>query len=138
MTLSADNFKKLLALDGSTPEPAIRPGDTGQRIPCLDSCQMITTLIVFSWAPAAHARARSSATNAHLKCSPRLRTHDFAERWYSAVFKLEQLRTFFAFKNIRVEMLISFLKFSLHILEHERVLCTNGCLRLWDVHMLWS
>ena len=30
--LSADNFKKVLDLDGSTPEPAIRSGDTGQRI----------------------------------------------------------------------------------------------------------
>ena len=43
--LSADNFKKILDLDGSTPEPAIRSGDTGQRIPCFDSCQLITTLM---------------------------------------------------------------------------------------------
>ena len=43
--LSADNFKKILDLDGSTPEPAIRLGDTGQRIPCFDSCQLITTLM---------------------------------------------------------------------------------------------
>ena len=43
--LSADNFKKVLDLDGSTPEPAIRSGDTGQRIPCFDSCQLITTLM---------------------------------------------------------------------------------------------
>ena len=42
-TLSADNFKKILDLDGSTPEPAIRSSDTGQRIPCFDSCQLITT-----------------------------------------------------------------------------------------------
>ena len=40
--LSADNFKKILKLDGSTPEPAIRSGDTGQRIACFDSCQLIT------------------------------------------------------------------------------------------------
>ena len=43
--LSADNFKKVLDLDGSTLEPAIRSGDTGQRIPCFDSCQLITTLM---------------------------------------------------------------------------------------------
>ena len=43
--LSADDFKKVLDLDGSTPEPAIRSGDTGQRIPCFDSCQLITTLM---------------------------------------------------------------------------------------------
>ena len=43
--LSADNFKKILDLDGSTPEPAIRSGDTGQRIPCFDSCQLITILM---------------------------------------------------------------------------------------------
>ena len=43
--LSADNFKKILDLDGSTPETAIRSGDTGQRIPCFDSCQLITTLM---------------------------------------------------------------------------------------------
>ena len=41
--LSADNFKKILELDGSTPEPAIRLGNTGQRIPCFDSCQLNTT-----------------------------------------------------------------------------------------------
>ena len=53
--LSADNLKKVLDLDGSTPEPAIRSvdldgsitepeirsGDTGQWIPCFDSCQLI-------------------------------------------------------------------------------------------------
>ena len=43
--LSVDNFKKILDLDGSTPEPAIRLGDTGMRIPCFDSCQLITTLM---------------------------------------------------------------------------------------------
>ena len=31
--LSADNFKKYSTLDGPTPEPAIRSGDTGQQIP---------------------------------------------------------------------------------------------------------
>ena len=40
-----DNFKKILELDGSTPEPAILSGDAGQRIPCFDSCQLITTLM---------------------------------------------------------------------------------------------
>ena len=43
--LSADNFKKILDLGGSTPEPAIRSGVTGQRIPCFDSCQFNTTLM---------------------------------------------------------------------------------------------
>ena len=41
--LSAD--KKIFDLDGSTLEPAVRSGDTGQRIPCFDSCQLITTLM---------------------------------------------------------------------------------------------
>jgi len=31
-------------LDGSTPKPAIRSGDTGQRITCFDSSQLITKL----------------------------------------------------------------------------------------------
>ena len=43
--LSADNFKKVLDLDGSTLEPAVRSGDTGQRISCFDSCQLITLLV---------------------------------------------------------------------------------------------
>ena len=43
--LSADNFRKIPDLDGSTPEPAIQSSDTGQRIPCFDSCQLITTLM---------------------------------------------------------------------------------------------
>ena len=42
--LSADNFKKILDLDGSTPEPAIWSGDTDQRKPYFDSGQLITTL----------------------------------------------------------------------------------------------
>ena len=28
---------------GSTPEPVIRSNDTGQRVPCFDSCQLIKT-----------------------------------------------------------------------------------------------
>ena len=43
--LAADDFD----LDGSTPEPAIRSGDTGQQIPCFDSCQLITTLMCNQW-----------------------------------------------------------------------------------------
>ena len=53
--LSADHSKKVIDLDGSTPEsairsidldrstaePAIQSGDTGQWIPCFDSCQLI-------------------------------------------------------------------------------------------------
>ena len=44
-----DNFKKTLDLDGSTPEPAIQSSDTGQRIPCFDSCQWVTTLTCISF-----------------------------------------------------------------------------------------
>ena len=33
--LSADNFKKILDLDGSTLKPAVWSGDTGQRCPVL-------------------------------------------------------------------------------------------------------
>ena len=40
--LSVDNFKKVLDLDGLTPEPVIRSGDTGQRIPCFCSCQLFS------------------------------------------------------------------------------------------------
>ena len=36
--LSADNFKKVLKLSWSIPEPAIWSGDTGQQIHCFDSC----------------------------------------------------------------------------------------------------
>ena len=43
--LSADNFKKVLDLDGSTFEPSVRSGDTGQRIYLFDSCQLITTMM---------------------------------------------------------------------------------------------
>ena len=45
INLSADNFKKVLDFDGSTLEPAVRSGDTGQWISCFDSCQLITTLM---------------------------------------------------------------------------------------------
>ena len=44
-------LQKILDLDGSTPEPAIRSGDTGQRIPCVDSCQLMTTLICNQLSP---------------------------------------------------------------------------------------
>ena len=37
--------KKILDLDGWTPEPTIRSSDTGQRISCFDSRQLITTLM---------------------------------------------------------------------------------------------
>ena len=40
--LSADNFKNTRPR-WIKPEPAIRSGDTGQWIPCFDSCQLITT-----------------------------------------------------------------------------------------------
>ena len=43
--MSPDNFKKILDLDGSAPEPVIWSGDTGQQIRCFDSCQLITTLM---------------------------------------------------------------------------------------------
>ena len=31
--------------DGAIHEPAIRSSDTGQRIPCFDSCKLLTTLM---------------------------------------------------------------------------------------------
>ena len=49
--LSTDNCKKVLDLDGSTLDPAVRSGDTGQRIPCFDSCQLITTLMCNYFSP---------------------------------------------------------------------------------------
>ena len=51
--LSANNFKRILDLDGWTLEPAVRSGDTGQQIPCFDSCQLMTTVMCnqLSWAP---------------------------------------------------------------------------------------
>ena len=42
---------KILDLNGSTPEPVIWPGDTGQRIPCFDSCQLMTTLMCNQLSP---------------------------------------------------------------------------------------
>ena len=45
MNSRQENRSKLKDLDESTPEPAIRSGDTGQRILCFDSCQLITTLM---------------------------------------------------------------------------------------------
>ena len=41
--LTADNFKKYLTSMGR--HLSLRYGDTGQRIPCFDSCQLITTLM---------------------------------------------------------------------------------------------
>ena len=38
-------------VDESTPEPAIRSGDTDQRMPCFDSCQLITTLMCNQFSP---------------------------------------------------------------------------------------
>ena len=50
--LSADDFKEVLDLNGSTPEPAIRSGNTGQRIPCFDSCfDNIDVQSTSPWAP---------------------------------------------------------------------------------------
>ena len=43
--MPADNFKKILDLDRLTPESAIRSSDTGQRVPCFDTCQLIKTLM---------------------------------------------------------------------------------------------
>ena len=44
-------FKKMLDLDGSAPEPAIRSGDTGQWMPCFDSRQLMTTLMCNQLSP---------------------------------------------------------------------------------------
>ena len=44
--LSADNFKTVLELSRSIPEPAIKSGVIGQQIHCFDSCQLITTRMV--------------------------------------------------------------------------------------------
>ena len=51
VNLLADNFKKVLDLDESTPEPAIRSGDTGQQIPCFDSCRLMTILMCNQFPP---------------------------------------------------------------------------------------
>ena len=42
--ITADIFKKYLTRMG-------RPSDTGQRIPCFDSCQLITTLMCNQFSP---------------------------------------------------------------------------------------
>ena len=60
---SADNFKKVLDLDGSTPEPAIRSGDTFQRIPCVDICQLITTLMCNQFSPGLPKKLESVKVN---------------------------------------------------------------------------
>ena len=61
--MSEDNFKKVLDLDGWTPEPAIRSGDTGQRIPCFDSCQLITTLMCNQFSPGLPKKLESVKVN---------------------------------------------------------------------------
>ena len=61
--LSEDNFKKVLDLDESTAEPAIRSGDTGQRIPCFDSCQLITTLMCNQFSPGLPKKLESVKVN---------------------------------------------------------------------------
>ena len=61
--LSGDNFKKVLYLDESTPAPAIRSGDTGQRIPCFDSCQLITTLMCNQFSPGLPKKLESVKVN---------------------------------------------------------------------------
>ena len=57
--LSADNFKEILDLDGSAPEPAVLSSDTGQRIPYFDSCQLITTLMSNMCALSVFLRSRT-------------------------------------------------------------------------------
>ena len=61
--LSEDNFKKVLDLDESTAEPAIRSSDTGQRIPCFDSCQLITTLMCNQFSPGLPKKLESVTVN---------------------------------------------------------------------------
>ena len=56
--LSADNF-----LDGSTPEPAIRSGDTGQRMPCFNSCQLMTILMCNQLSPGLPTQLESVRVN---------------------------------------------------------------------------
>ena len=76
-------------------------------------------------------------------CAP---TNDFPEHWSSALFKLEQLQTLFVSKNIWVEMLISFLKFSLHILNMDVLYVLLNvysfgafmCFRLIGVTFTWG
>ena len=61
--LSTDNFKKVLDLDGSTPEPVIWSSDYGQRIPCFDSCQLITTLMCNQFSPGLPKKLESVKVN---------------------------------------------------------------------------
>ena len=70
-----DNFKKILALDGSTPEPEILSGDTGQRIPCFDSCQLITTLMCNMCA--------IIIAQYQFSCAPKLARKCEIEHWFS-------------------------------------------------------
>ena len=58
-------------LDGSTPEPAIRSGDTGQRVFCFDSCQLTTTFM---------CNMRLQAPKLARKC-PVMRTNRKADGW---------------------------------------------------------
>ena len=60
---SADNFKKVLDFDGSTTEPAIRSGDTYQRIPCVDIYQLITTLMCNQFSPGLPKKLESVKVN---------------------------------------------------------------------------
>ena len=53
--MSADNFKIILVLEGSTLEPAVRSGDTGQ----LSIDHNTDVQLVFSWAPKLARRCES-------------------------------------------------------------------------------
>ena len=44
--MSAEDLKKTRNLNGSKLEPAIRSFNTGQRIPCFDSCHLIETCAI--------------------------------------------------------------------------------------------
>ena len=53
----------MLDLDGSTPGPALQSGDTGQWIPCFDSCQLITTLMCDQFSPGLPKKIESVKVN---------------------------------------------------------------------------
>ena len=96
--LSADNFKKVLDLDGSTPEPAIRSGDTGQRIPCFDSCQLITTLMCNQFPPGLPKRLESVKVNIGFPVvradgwrAVGVRAHDYAKCACGAPLKYREI-----------------------------------------------
>ena len=72
--MSVDNFPKILDLDGSTTEPAIPSGNTGQRIPCFDSCQLITKCESKHWLP-------SVADGRSLGRSFNVRSRDYQIFW---------------------------------------------------------